>query len=32
MQSNNGVGEHIKYVKKKARMAIAAVWGIGERY
>ncbi len=32
MQSNNGVGEHIRYVKKKARMAMGAVWGIGERH
>ncbi len=32
MQSNNGFGEHIRYIKKKARVGMGAVWGIGERY
>ncbi len=32
MQSNNGFREHIRYIKKKARIAMGAVWGLGERY
>ncbi len=31
MQSNNGNSERIKYICKKARMGMGAVWGIGER-
>ncbi len=31
MQSNNGNSEHIKYICKKARMGMGAVWGIGKR-
>ncbi len=32
MQSNNSFGEHIRYIKKKARVGMGAVWGIGERF
>ncbi len=31
MQCNNGFEEHIRYIKKKARIGLGKVWGIGER-
>ncbi len=30
MQPDNGFSVHVKYVKKKARAAMGAIWGIGE--
>ncbi len=31
LQSNGGMGEHVKYLKKKVRMGMGEVWGLGER-